>query len=153
MPELSYRELQRIRNIKKSAAYNRPIGDYADGQRSVGERCVECGHNQVGVKGTCSANISGHSNAYMPCGCRCIFPSAPEAQSVGERIVREFDGLIYDSDQMKLAKAINAAISKAKADTWKEAIETARAADNIRPTEQSVVIAALQAAAQSEKGK
>lgn len=97
--------------------------------KNVGERCVRCGHDEsnVDMEGRCSFGRSYHSNPKDWRGCHCVFPSA--AQSTGERIVREFDGLIYDSDQMKLAKAVNDAISKTKADTWNQAIEAASSVD------------------------
>lgn len=154
----------------------------AANQQSVGKRCVKCRHGLLpdallNDLGKCTVQVVTPDGEADECGCRCIFPPAPEAQSAGERIVREFDGLIYDSDQIKLAKAINAAISRAKADGWQSGMRDAakeicdacdneeryRPAGKIQgstrwwhgeyPCDAGAIWHVLEAAAQSEKGK
>lgn len=84
--------------------------------RSEDGNCVLCGHLDLDADGlTCAAPVpicSDDSHGLRHCGCRCTFPSAPEAQSLGERIARDC-GLGVEENIQKLAIDINSAITKA----------------------------------------
>lgn len=116
---------------------------YSDGsvlppnnQQSVGERCVKCYHGRgVRQSGLCAAITD---SGYYFCSCACVFPSVPEAQLAGERIVNALEinigagcscGVNSPDYICSAHQDIDTAISKAKADTWKEAIETANSVD------------------------
>lgn len=55
----------------------------------VGEKCVKCGHNEVGLSGYCIKNLPdayGNVAGGSLCGCKCQFAAQPAAvPSEGER--------------------------------------------------------------------